>query len=480
MGTGGGGMTTVESRSVLRVVNPTTGELNTTLPAATAEDVAKAAEQAQQVFDSGVWSRSPVRERSAVLLRLAGLMERDAELLARLDSEDAGKPIAECRAGDVPGAIESIRWFAEAADKVFGRVAPTGSDSLGLTSREPIGVVAAILPWNYPLAMTAWKVGPALAAGNCLLVKPAEATPRSALHLAALAAEAGLPDGVLTVLPGHGPVAGTALARSPLVGALSFTGSTATGRRILKDAAETNFKRVSLEMGGKSPQVLMADALAYGDDLIDGMIEAAFLTMGQNCTAGSRILVHRSIADDVLARFTVAARELVVGDPADPRTHMGPLIDRAAFDRVAGAVEAARADGAHIHTAGLPDGLPPRGAYYPPTVVTHAPEGSDVLTKELFGPVVTLQTFTSETEAIALANATAYGLAASVWTRDLDAALRLARGIQAGVVSVNSYSEGDITTPFGGWKESGFGGAEKSTNAFEQWTREKTIWIRSR
>jgi gamma-glutamyl-gamma-aminobutyraldehyde dehydrogenase len=210
------------------------------------------------------------------------------------------------------------------------------------------------------------------------------------------------------------------------------------------------------------------------------MIEAAFLTMGQNCTAGSRILVHRSIAHDVLARFTVAARDLVIGDPADPRTHIGPLVNRAAFGRVAGAVEAARADGARIHTAGLPDDLPPHGAYYPPTVVTHAPEGSDVLTKELFGPVVTLQTFASETEAIALANATAYGLAASVWTRDLDAALRLARGIQAGVVSVNSYSEGDITTPFGGWKESGFGGAEKSTNAFEQWTREKTIWIRSR
>ena len=461
-------------------INPADGSVIAHVPACDAADVDRAAVAADQVHCSGVWSEQSPRERAAVLLRLADLMDRDTEFLASLDSREAGKPITECLQNDVPGAIESIRWFAEAADKIYSDVSPTGRAHLGFTVRESVGVVAAILPWNYPLAMAAWKVGPALAAGNCLLLKPADATPLSALHLARLAEEAGLPPGVLSVLPGTGPVAGAALSAHPLIGALSFTGSTTTGRAILTAAANSNFKRISLEMGGKSPQILFADALGYGDALIDSVLESAFLTMGENCSAGSRILVHESIAAEVTDRITAAAAVLVIGDPADPTTQIGPLISRAALNRVHGMVERARHAGAEIHTGGAPVLQQTAGFYYPPTVLTGAAVDFEIQRSEIFGPVITISTFTDEADAIAQANATDYGLAASVWTKDIDRAHRMARSVRAGTVSVNCYSEGDMTVPFGGYRQSGFGGKEKSLAAFDQWTQLKTIWIQLR
>ncbi|MCR6712919.1 MAG: aldehyde dehydrogenase family protein [Demequina sp.] len=421
--------------------------------------------------------RAGAAERAAALHALADLMERDASLLARLDSEDAGKPITECVEGDIPSAIESIRYFAECADKLYGAVAPAPANVLAFTQREPFGVVAAILPWNYPLAMAAWKIGPALASGNCLILKPADATPRSALHVASLAEEAGIPAGVLRVLPGTGPITGAALASDPVIGALSFTGSTRTGRTILKAAADSNLKRVSLEMGGKSPQIVFADGLEFGDTLIDGLVTAAFMTQGQNCTAGSRILVHESIHDEVVARFAKAASALKVGDPSDPETQIGPIINDAAADRILAAVRAAVDAGAVVATGGREVDVLPGGRYIAPTILTDIPAGDPIITTELFGPVTIVQKFSTREEAIEMANVVDYGLAASVYTKNIDDALATARGVQAGVVSVGNYSEGDLSSPFGGWKQSGFGGVEKSLRAFEQWTRDKAIWI---
>ncbi len=461
-------------------VNPADGTVIAKVPACDETDVDRAVRGAEQVFTDGVWSQRSPRERAEVLLRLADLMVRDAEILASLDSRQAGKPISECRDGDVPSAIESVRWFAEAADKLYTDVSSTGPSQFGFTLREPVGVVAAILPWNYPLAMAAWKLGPALAVGNSLLLKPADATALSTLHLARLAEEAGLPAGVLSVLPGTGAQAGAALAAHPGVGALSFTGSTATGRKVLTAAAEGNFKRVSLEMGGKSPQILMADSLSYGTALIDNIIEAAFLTMGENCSAGSRVLVHESIAAQVSDQIVARAAALTIGDPADPATQIGPLISRTALERVEAIVARAREAGATILTGGERVLGDSGGFFYPPTVVTGVSADSEIQTTEVFGPVVTISTFTDEQDAVRQANDTEYGLAASLWTKDIDCAHRMTRAIRAGTVSVNCYSEGDLSVPFGGFRQSGFGGKEKSLGAFEQWTQLKTVWFESR
>lgn len=477
----GGEWTAETSGGELRLTDPATGGPGAVVAACAHAEVDRAVERAAAAYARGGWAERSARERGSVLQRLAGLVERDADLLARLDSEDAGRPITEVVENDLPGAVESIAWFGEAADKRYGEVSSGSDTELALVTREPVGVAAAVLPWNYPLAMTAWKVGPALAAGNSLLLKPADATPRSALHLARLAEEAGLPEGVLSVLPGTGPDAGAPLAAHDRVGALSFTGSTATGRQILAAAAGSNFKKVSLEMGGKSPQVLWSDALQHGEELVDHLLDAAFLSMGQNCTAGSRILVHRDVLDEVTARFVERAQQLRVGAPSDPQTQVGPLVSRTALDRVTGLVDRAVADGATVLAGGGPHDLASTGGFYfAPTVLTGVEAGSEIEQTEVFGPVVTISGFATEEEAVQRANATPYGLAASLWTTDLDRALRMSRSIRAGVVSVNCYSEGDITVPFGGFGLSGFGGKERSLAAFDQWTLSKTTVIRRR
>ncbi|MGB7983125.1 MAG: aldehyde dehydrogenase family protein, partial [Candidatus Nanopelagicales bacterium] len=465
--------------ATMPVTDPATGQEVGQVAACGAADIDRAVAAARDVFERGDWSRAHPAHRRRVLTRFAKLIERHAEDLARLDSLEAGKPITDCREGDLPETAEAFRWYAEAIDKVYDRVAPTGPDVVARITREPIGVVGAVIPWNFPSLMFAWKVAPALAMGNSVVVKPAEQTSLSALLLAELGRDAGLPTGVLNVVPGLGEQAGAALGLHPDVDLVTFTGSTEVGRLFLEYSARSNLKRITLECGGKSPQVVLADVRDL-DEVAAEAVRAAFWNMGENCSAGSRILVHRSVHAELMASLVRATADLRVGHPSEPRTQVGPLIDAAACTRSAQYVARGVADGAHIAVGGGAVLEETGGWFFAPTVLDRVPVDSPVATEEIFGPIVAVIPFDSEEQAITMANATTYGLAASVWTDDLDAAHRLARLIRAGTVSINCYSEGDISTPFGGYRQSGFGGRDKGLDALEQYAQTKTTWLRVR
>lgn len=465
------------SGETLPSINPATGQTIAEIAACGEEDVDRAVASARAAFESGVWSRIHPTERREVLLRLVALLEENLEDLALTESIDAGKPITDCRGFDLPDTIGSIRWYAEAVDKVFGKTTPAGDDAVGMIVHEPIGVVGAVLPWNFPLAMLAWKLGPALASGNSVVVKPPELTSLTTLRFAELATEAGLPDGVLNVVPGHGHVAGKALGLHGDVDVISFTGSNEVGREFLRYSAESNLKKIVLELGGKAPQIVTADNADRLEVVAEDLAEAAFGNMGQNCTAGSRILVHSSILEEFVQHLVTATEKHVVGDPQDPATTIGSLVEESAVDRVERYVEEAVADGARVRTGGSRVLEETGGWFYPPTVVTEVREDMAIAREELFGPVVVVLPFDDTDDAIRIANDTPFGLAATVWSRDIDDALRIARAVRAGTIAVNGYTEGDITTPFGGYKESGFGGRDNGLEAFEQYTETKTIWI---
>jgi gamma-glutamyl-gamma-aminobutyraldehyde dehydrogenase len=456
--------------------NPATGQTLADVAAGDAPDVDLAVTAARRAFADGRWSRRSPADRKAVLLRLADLLEANAEELAMLDSLEGGKPITDCREVDIPETIKTFRWYAEAADKLYDSIAPTGPEALGMIIREPIGVVAAVLPWNFPIMIAAWKAAPALTAGNSVVLKPAELTSLSTLRLAELAAEAGLPDGVLNVVPGLGETAGQALGRHMSVDVVSFTGSTEVGRLFLRYSSESNLKEVVLECGGKSPQVVMADARDL-DSVADNVVMAGFTNMGENCTCGSRLIVHRSVRDELLERIVARTAVWTVGDPQDPSTRIGPMIEAPHLDKVLGYIEAGRAEGARVVVGGgraMPDS---GGHFVQATVFDGVDNSMRIAREEIFGPVISTIAFDSEEEGLAIANDTNYGLHAAVYTNDLDTAIRAARSLRAGTVSVNAYSEGDITTPFGGYKESGFGGRDKGLEAFDQYTEKKTVWI---
>lgn len=460
------------SGRTFKTMNPATGEQLTEVAACDAADVDYAVSKAKEAFDDGRWQLRPPSERKAVLLKLARLMQRHRHELAVLESLDSGKPVSECETVDIPETIHTIRWHAELIDKIYDHTAPVGSDALTVVVREPIGVVGLVIPWNFPLLMLAWKIGPALAAGCSVIVKPAEQTSLSTLRVAELAHEAGVPAGVLNVVTGTGEEAGEPIGMHMDVAMVSFTGSTTTGRRFLRYAADSNLKRIVLECGGKNPAVVLSDAEDL-DRVAEQVVNGAFWNMGENCSATSRLIVHASIKDELLERIGAYMRDWRVGDPLDPQNRVGALISAEHFKKVKSYLD-------HVSSANhsLAHGGTTRdGAYVDLTVVDGVGPDSRLFREEIFGPVLSVTTFTTLSEAVELANDTAYGLAASVFTGSLRNALRLSRAIRAGVVTVNCFGEGDATTPFGGYKESGFGGRDKSIWAHDQYTELKTIWI---
>ena len=457
-------------------LSPIDGRLLAKVASCSAADADHAVGVARAAFDSGVWSRMAPADRKQVMIRFGDLLQANADELALLETLDMGKPISDSLAVDVPGAAQALSWSGEAIDKIYDEVAATAHDQLGLVTREPVGVVAAIVPWNFPLMMACWKLGPALSTGNSVILKPSEKSPLTAIRIAQLAIEAGIPAGVLNVLPGYGHTVGKALALHMDVDTLVFTGSTKIAKQLLVYSGESNMKRVWLEAGGKSPNIVFADApdLQAAAESAAGAI--AF-NQGEVCTAGSRLLVERSIKDKFLPLVVEALKGWKPGNPLDPDTNVGALVDTQQLNTVLSYIESAHHEGAKLLIGGKRTLENTGGTYVEPTIFDDVSNAMKIAQEEIFGPVLSVITFDSVEQAIAIANDTPYGLAAALWTADISKAHLAARALRAGSVWINQYDGGDMTAPFGGFKQSG-NGRDKSLHAFDKYTELKATWIK--
>ncbi|PKQ07539.1 MAG: aldehyde dehydrogenase PuuC [Alphaproteobacteria bacterium HGW-Alphaproteobacteria-12] len=463
------------SGETFECVSPIDGKLLTEVAACDKADVDAAVTAARVAFESGVWSEMNPKDRKKTLLRFASLIERHTDELALLETLDMGKPITFALNVDVSGVVNTVQWYAETVDKVYDEIAPSDRNALAMITREPLGVVAAVVPWNFPLLMAAWKFAPALAAGNSVIVKPAEQSPLSALRLAEIAAEAGIPDGVFNVVPGMGETAGQALGRHMDVDMVAFTGSTEVGKFFLKYSAESNMKHVSLECGGKTPNIVFNDCKDI-DAAAQGSGMGVFFNTGQVCVAATRLLVQQDIHDEFVEKVKKVGEMMQPGDPLDPGTLMGSMVDTNQMERVKSYIEIGQKEGAKLSLGGKQVRQNTGGSYVEPTIFSGVDNKMRIAQEEIFGPVLATIAFKDEADAVRIANDTIYGLQASLWTDDLNRAHRVARKLKAGTVNVNNTDGGDITVPFGGYKQSGIG-RDKSLHAYDKYSQLKTTYI---